>query len=656
MVRYSIETTETVAIVLTATDDAENVQYCAVFLHLEGPTDTRGLVTDCISPSSLSIDPAPRHWLDSDIEAAHHMVNLAQDWAMDKAMVYVIRPKVTLAMGVEPCPSTLSSPQSPQLPLEDPPVDTAEGRTSADVQPHEDPAMTSEDILADGEFGLDDSKTLQQSDDGARAIVQSTQCSDTILDLRSASNPKPSRPQGAFDMSWMLALQSQSIVHSNTIEQRSRDLTPDPDGSVEDKEECGIPQASNDLQSGEENDTKRDSKPRPQTQGTQFFDSGQLSLLFPSRRVCPATSRVDDDGQVARNTASSSDNVNQVEEERRKKLQGDTNAAKAVIQDLELRHKHPSRREKPLNTGSGLDNDELEGNTLSASLNQTQSLEMRQDFGILQGARGPVRELRLPRNLKEARESPSGLEYRIGNGSDSTSSGQRPHMSEKAKMKQRAIEPESSIIDTPENCAQLDLLRRATSSRPIRRVPSTSLGSDKKPTVPWSPLFLRPELLKADTTMSKMLQYHGQILTASPTDGEGSFPSIATKSPIRAKLDKKLRSRLTEDDVAWQLALVSQVLGPSEDYLREKEEKFIKLNPRYKPEKFDCLICFETINGVDGSRLMNCEHSFCQECMVGHVLSQLQDNVYPILCPVCFADPDRAGTPGCEWSSRRGQL
>ncbi|KAJ3505309.1 hypothetical protein NMY22_g17630 [Coprinellus aureogranulatus] len=75
--------------------------------------------------------------------------------------------------------------------------------------------------------------------------------------------------------------------------------------------------------------------------------------------------------------------------------------------------------------------------------------------------------------------------------------------------------------------------------------------------------------------------------------------------------------------------------------MKDKEKRFIQLNPRYRPEKFDCLICFETIAGEDGSRMMNCEHSFCRDCMAGHVRSQLEESVYPIICPVCFPDPER---------------
>ncbi|TEB36714.1 hypothetical protein FA13DRAFT_1080210 [Coprinellus micaceus] len=39
--------------------------------------------------------------------------------------------------------------------------------------------------------------------------------------------------------------------------------------------------------------------------------------------------------------------------------------------------------------------------------------------------------------------------------------------------------------------------------------------------------------------------------------------------------------------------------------------------------------------------MMNCEHSFCRDCMTGHVRSQLEENLYPIICPVCFPDPER---------------
>ncbi|KAF5336159.1 hypothetical protein D9611_006354 [Ephemerocybe angulata] len=156
---------------------------------------------------------------------------------------------------------------------------------------------------------------------------------------------------------------------------------------------------------------------------------------------------------------------------------------------------------------------------------------------------------------------------------------------------------------------------------------------------PWSPMMLRPELQVTDTSPS-----FSDISFAQQENS--SSGSVKPKPKPRSKKEQGQSYNASRAEMAWQLALVSKVLTPSADYLKEREAVFIQSNPRYKPEKFECLICFETVQGVDGSRLMNCEHSFCQDCMTGHVLSQIQQQIYPILCPVCFADPDRAQTRG----------
>jgi hypothetical protein len=146
---------------------------------------------------------------------------------------------------------------------------------------------------------------------------------------------------------------------------------------------------------------------------------------------------------------------------------------------------------------------------------------------------------------------------------------------------------------------------------------------------PWSPLMLRPELFEPDF------------------DDSDTGSSSSNHRRMRDQDRKSFKA--SRNDIVWQLALVSTVLKPSDGYMKEREQRFIELNPRYKPEQFDCLICFETIAGADGSRMMNCEHSFCRDCMTGHVRSQLEENLYPIICPVCFPDPERT-TRGCMWS------
>lgn len=62
---------------------------------------------------------------------------------------------------------------------------------------------------------------------------------------------------------------------------------------------------------------------------------------------------------------------------------------------------------------------------------------------------------------------------------------------------------------------------------------------------------------------------------------------------------------------------------------------------------FDCGVCLETLGGELAVKLLDCEHSYCQDCLRGHVESKLSEGRYPILCPLCTTDKARSN-PGSE--------
>lgn len=64
--------------------------------------------------------------------------------------------------------------------------------------------------------------------------------------------------------------------------------------------------------------------------------------------------------------------------------------------------------------------------------------------------------------------------------------------------------------------------------------------------------------------------------------------------------------------------------------------------------EFDCGVCLETLGGDLAVKMHDCEHSYCQDCLRGHVESKLSEGRYPILCPLCTTDKTRTnpGTVG----------
>ena len=55
------------------------------------------------------------------------------------------------------------------------------------------------------------------------------------------------------------------------------------------------------------------------------------------------------------------------------------------------------------------------------------------------------------------------------------------------------------------------------------------------------------------------------------------------------------------------------------------------------PKAFVCGICLEEMPDDSIVRLDHCGHTFCRECLRGHVTTRLSERRFPILCPTCTA-------------------
>ncbi|KAJ6567087.1 hypothetical protein B0H19DRAFT_718467 [Mycena capillaripes] len=56
---------------------------------------------------------------------------------------------------------------------------------------------------------------------------------------------------------------------------------------------------------------------------------------------------------------------------------------------------------------------------------------------------------------------------------------------------------------------------------------------------------------------------------------------------------------------------------------------------------FECGVCFDKYPEDYVSRIAECAHAFCRDCMKGYVVSKLKAKLYPIFCPVCVTDTTR---------------
>ncbi|KAJ7180888.1 hypothetical protein C8R46DRAFT_594866 [Mycena filopes] len=86
--------------------------------------------------------------------------------------------------------------------------------------------------------------------------------------------------------------------------------------------------------------------------------------------------------------------------------------------------------------------------------------------------------------------------------------------------------------------------------------------------------------------------------------------------------------------------------------VREKQRQFEEEDARLIAERtalqqdaqpiFECGVCFDKYPEDYVSRVADCSHGFCRDCMKGYVVSKLTDKLYPIFCPMCVTDNARA--------------
>lgn len=52
----------------------------------------------------------------------------------------------------------------------------------------------------------------------------------------------------------------------------------------------------------------------------------------------------------------------------------------------------------------------------------------------------------------------------------------------------------------------------------------------------------------------------------------------------------------------------------------------------------ECSICMDKMPADSFARIDTCGHTFCRECLCGHVTARLEEHRFPIPCPTCTAD------------------
>ncbi|KAI0326656.1 hypothetical protein GY45DRAFT_1328612 [Cubamyces sp. BRFM 1775] len=92
------------------------------------------------------------------------------------------------------------------------------------------------------------------------------------------------------------------------------------------------------------------------------------------------------------------------------------------------------------------------------------------------------------------------------------------------------------------------------------------------------------------------------------------------------------------DMVALQLQLA---FNEENEQLEAQMQELQRIQPKF----FDCKICFEQHQEDDVAIVHPCEHAYCRSCLLGYAALKIEEHRYPILCPMCTADP-QGNAPG----------
>lgn len=77
-----------------------------------------------------------------------------------------------------------------------------------------------------------------------------------------------------------------------------------------------------------------------------------------------------------------------------------------------------------------------------------------------------------------------------------------------------------------------------------------------------------------------------------------------------------------------------------QSYDEEDRRLALEIQELYYLPTFECKVCLDEHSEEDVAEVDGCWHRMCRDCMRGHVTSQLEARVYPIMCPICTADKD----------------
>ena len=81
----------------------------------------------------------------------------------------------------------------------------------------------------------------------------------------------------------------------------------------------------------------------------------------------------------------------------------------------------------------------------------------------------------------------------------------------------------------------------------------------------------------------------------------------------------------------------------------DEEDRFLRAEraelAKHTQGQFQCGVCLDAQPEDYDARLDPCGHHFCRDCIRSYIESKLDENLYPILCPICMIE-ELKGDPG----------
>jgi len=131
-----------------------------------------------------------------------------------------------------------------------------------------------------------------------------------------------------------------------------------------------------------------------------------------------------------------------------------------------------------------------------------------------------------------------------------------------------------------------------------------------------------PSSSKAPTSTSK------SVFSTSPFSG-----SRSDRAPGHIGKPPAPRSDLDDGTILYAMRLQDEF--DAEDHALSAQRRELA---RSAQRLFTCDICMEEIPEDSIARPDSCGHTFCRECLRGHVTARLGEHRFPILCPTCTAN------------------